>query len=511
MSAANRESFSGNSAATERVAQAARRQPEPPAATDAGSPAVDEATRQLFAEVARILCERRQDLAGGARSLSGAPPVRRRLVWLIAELDSLISSQLDQLLHAPEFQQLESRWRGLHWLLQHVDESVHIKVKVLHVTWKELTIDARDLPEFDQGELWRLVYSEEFDMPGGEPFGVLLGDFEVEARSEDFRTLRMISSVAAAAFAPFVAAAAPSMLGLSTFAQLDRGVNLDRVFALPRFRQWNMVRDLDDSRFVALVMPRVLHREPYQGRHRVCAPFVYEEDVSGPDVSRYLWGTGVYALGQVLLRSFADTGWFADIRGVQPGVERGGIVTDLRRHAFSTDPHELIRKAATDIAITDSLEKDLCDRGFVVLCDCKDTEFGAFYALPSIQAVARYRTEQETANARLSAQLQCMLCVSRFAHYIKVLARSNIGSYQTPGEVERQLRDWVIDYVTGDATASSRVKANRPLRDAEIRVWESPETPGRYDSEIHLWPHYEIDGLTASIRITAENLVRPTG
>lgn len=429
----------------------------------------------------------------------------------IALIDSSLTEQVNAILHHPRFQKLEASWRGLRYVVSQLEDDRNIKVRLLSVSWKELANDQRKAVEFDRSELFRKVYSGEFGVAGGEPFGVLIGDYEIGPSVEDMATLGGIAQSAAAAFAPFIAAAHPNMFGLDEFAGLERSINLQRVFEQKEFIHWRRFREQDeDSRFVGLTMPRVLWRLPYEdlqsgdnGRPRVDG-FRFREDVGGPDRSRYLWGNAAYAFAGILIRSFADSGWLADIRGVQRGTAGGGLIGDLPAHSFSTDKRDLVVKSSTDVVVTDDLEKSLNELGFIPLCHCKDTEFSAYYSNGSVQKPKTYDREPANVNARMAGMLQYTLCVSRFAHYLKVLAREKLGMAIEASDCERLLQQWLVEYVTVDQEATAEVKSRFPLREASVKVHEIPGQPGKFECVAHLWPHYELDDLTAAVRLQTE-------
>ncbi len=449
---------------------------------------------------------------------------RRRLAQRLgrdmARLDRLLSDQVNAVLHKTRFQRLEASWRGLQYLVERAaaygSGDANIKIRMLSVTWRELARDLENASEFDQSHLFRKIYGEEFGIAGGEPFGVLLGDYEIhpgpssEHPVDDMGVLAGISHVAAAAFAPFIAAAAPSMFGLNRFAGLGQPLNLSKGFEQLEFLRWRAFRDTEDARFVGLTLPRVLMRLPYKedgargdGSLRADG-FRFQEDVADVDTDRYLWGNAAYAFGGVLLRSFAESGWLADIRGVRRGIDGGGIVQALPVHEFGTDAHGVACKSQTDVVLTDFQEQELSELGFIPLCRCADTELSAFYANHSTQKPKTYDNPAATVNARMSAMLQYMLSVSRFAHYLKVIARDKIGGFSDPGDCEDLLHRWLQNYVTPDATAGDSVKAKSPLREAKVRIVEHPQRPGSFQCVAHLWPHFELDELTASVRITTE-------
>jgi type VI secretion system protein ImpD len=434
----------------------------------------------------------------------------RRLGRDVARLDALLTRQVNAILHHPRFQKLEASWRGLRYLVEQSQEAENVKIRVLSVSWNELARDLERAIEFDQSQLFRKVYSDEFGVPGGEPFGLLLGDYEIRPRPsaehpvDDVAALGAVSQVAAAAFAPFVAGVHPSMFGLDQFSELEQPLHLGKTFDQLEYLKWNAFRRTEDSRFVGLTLPRALMRLPYEDDGTRVDGFRFHEDVSDPDRSGYLWGNAAYAFGGVVVRAFAETGWLAGIRGVERDALKGGLVPGLPVHCFSTDKHGVAPKCSTDVVVGDLQEQELSELGFIPLCHCADSEFSAFYGNQSVQIPKRYDEAAATVNARISAMLQYMLCVSRFAHYLKVAARDKIGSFTEAQQCEEFLNHWLQRYVTSDSEASAEVKAQYPLREAGVRVREAPGKPGSYLCVAHLWPHYELDGATTTLKVATE-------
>jgi type VI secretion system protein ImpD len=433
--------------------------------------------------------------------------VAQRLSRDIARLDALLNRQVNAILHHPSFQKLEASWRGLYYLVEQVPDGQNVKVRMLNLSWRELARDLERAIEFDQSQLFKKVYGDEFGHPGGEPFGVLLGDYEIHHRPQpdhpvdDLAALQAIAGVAAAAFAPFITGVHPSTLDLTSFVALERPLNLPRTFEQLEYLKWRALRQVEDARFVGLTMPRVLMRPPYTDNSFRVDGFRFREEVDAPSRQGYLWGTAVYAFGAVLARTFAQSGWLAAIRGARRGVEAGGVVTGLPTHCFSTDRTGIALKCSTDVIITDVLEKELGDLGFIPLCHGQDTELAVFYGNQSLQKPQKYDEPAATVNATLSAMLQYMLCVSRVAHYVKVITRDRLGSFSGPAECEEYLRRWLANYITSNDGAGEDVKARYPLREARVRVRESPERPGSYLCVFHLRPHYQLDQLNAAVRL----------
>jgi type VI secretion system ImpC/EvpB family protein len=434
----------------------------------------------------------------------------RRLNRDIARLDALLSEQVNAILHHPSLQRLEASWRGLHYLVRQVPEGENIKVRVLNVGWRELVRDLERSLEFDQSQLFRKVYGEEFGTPGGEPFAVLLGDYEIRPRpgsghpTDDVAALAAIAAVAAAAFAPFIAAAHPALLDLEAFGELERPGNLARTFEQPEYLKWRALRRSEDARFVGLTLPRVLMRLPYpDGAPRVDG-FRFREEVSKPDRSQYLWGSAAYAFGAVLIRAFARSGWLAAIRGVPPGDEAGGLVTGLPVPAFVTDKPGVAPKCSTDVIITDAQDKELGELGFLPLCHYQDTELAAFHGSQSVQQPASYDEPAATVNARLSAMLPYVFCVARVAHYLKVISRDKIGSFSGPADCEAYLRRWIAGYTNSNEKTSPEMRARYPLREARVQVRERPDKPGHYLCVAHLRPHFQLDQMVSAVKLVTE-------
>ncbi|MBS0427697.1 MAG: type VI secretion system contractile sheath large subunit [Proteobacteria bacterium] len=419
----------------------------------------------------------------------------------VADLDRLISAQLSAIMHAPEFQKLESTWRGLDYLVKETSTSTMLKIKVLNATKRDLTRDFKAAIEFDQSAMFKKVYEEEFGTFGGAPFGALIGDFEVTRQPEDMYFLDQMAHVAAAAHAPFIGAASPELLGLESFADLGKPRDMAKVFDTVEYAKWKSFRDSEDSRYVGLTLPRFLGRLPYNPKEgTVVDSFNFVEDVDGTDHAKYLWCNAAWAFATRLTAAFEDFGWCAAIRG----VEGGGLVEDLPTHTFKTDDGEVALKCPTEIAITDRREKELSDLGFIPLVHCKNSDYAAFFGAQSLQKPKKYNTDSANANAVLSAQLQYIFSVSRVAHYLKAMMRDKIGSFASAQNVETFLNRWVSQYVLLDDNATQEQKAQFPLREASITVSEVPGKPGVYRSVAFLRPHFQLDELSISLRLVAD-------
>jgi type VI secretion system protein ImpD len=456
----------------------------------------------------------------GLQGLGTGRALQQRFARDIAAIDQLLAKQVDAILHHPEFQKLEASWRGLRHLVdaaadprnEPISDPLNkdrppkrVQVKVFNATWSELARDAARAVEFDQGVLFRRVYSEQFDMPGGSPFGVLLGDFRIrhrrsaEHREDDIQVLGSIAGVAAAAFAPFIASVHPTLLGVPTFGNLQGMTEeqLAGLFASDQHIAWRALRDSEDSRFVGLTLPYVLARLPYEddGTRDDC--FRYREQVAGgggTDIGDYLWGSAVYAFGDVLIRTFLETSWFTEIRG---GLARG-----LPAHPFSTDGPGIALKNSTDFSI--SQEQTFGEHGFMPLSPCPDTGSCAFFGNRSLHKPRKYDKPEATRNARISAMLQYMFCASRFAHYLKQIVRDKLGSTIDARELEDSVQSWIRGYVTPDASPSPNTRAQYPLQDASVTVTKVDGPSGRYDCVMHLQPHSQLDGVSASVTLKTQ-------
>jgi type VI secretion system protein ImpC len=418
----------------------------------------------------------------------------------IAQIDHLLSIQLNEVMHHAAFQKLEATWRGVKYLIDQSETSDMLKIKIFNSTKRELLRDLQRAPEFDQSSLFKKVYEEEFGVFGGAPFAGMIGDYEFSRHPEDVELLERIAQVAASAHAPFLTAAAPEMFNLDSYTSLDAPRDLAKVFDTTEYAKWKGFRSSEDSRYVGLTVPRVLMRLPYGRMHKQIEAFAYEEGVDGTDHSKYLWGNAAYCLGARLTNSFARHGWCAAIRG----VEGGGLVEGLPVHNFYTDEGDAAMKCPTEVPITDRREKELADQGFIPLVHCKNTDYAAFFSVQSAQKPKLYDKAAANANARLSTQLPYIMAVSRFAHYLKAMMRDKIGSFMSRSDCETWLNQWINNYVVPDDTASPTIKASRPLREARIDVMEIPGKPGAYRAVAFLRPHFQLDELTVSLRLVAE-------
>ena len=418
----------------------------------------------------------------------------------IAQIDHLLSLQLNEILHHAAFQKLEGTWRGVKYLIDQSETNDMLKIKIFNCNKREMLRDLQRAPEFDQSALFKKVYEEEFGIFGGAPFASMIGDYEFSRHPEDVELLERISQVAASAHAPFLTAASAEMFNLESYTSLDAPRDLSKVFDTTEYAKWKSFRASEDSRYVGLTVPRILMRLPYGRANKQIEAFSYEEGVDGTDHSKYLWGNAAFALGARLTNAFSRHGWCAAIRG----VEGGGLVEGLPVHNFYTDEGDVAMKCPTEVPITDRREKELADQGFIPLVHCKNTDYAAFFSVQSAQKSKLYDKAAANANARLSTQLPYIMAVSRFAHYLKAMMRDKIGSFMSRSDCEVWLNQWINNYVVPDDTASPGIKAMKPLREARIDVAEVPGKPGVYKAIAFLRPHFQLDELTVSLRLVAE-------
>src|SRR4051794_838302 len=424
----------------------------------------------------------------------------------IADLDSLISRQLNEVMHAEPLQKLEASWRGLHYFVQQTETSTSLKIKLMNISKTDLFKDLDKAVEFDQSAIFKKIYEEEFGTLGGAPFGALIGDYEFGRHPQDIALLEKMSGVAASSHAPFIAAATPALFNFDSYTELAGPRDLEKIFDNEAYLKWNMFRKSDDSRYVGLCLPHVLMRLPYGKETTPIEEFDYEENVDGRDHSKYLWGNAAYAFAARLTDAFARYEWCAAIRGVMGG----GLVEGLPAHTFQTDDGDVATKCPTEIAITDRRENELAKLGFIPLCYYKGTDTAVFMGAQSAQKPQLYLDDDANANSRLSTQLQYILACSRFAHFLKVMMRDKIGSFMSRVQCEAFLNKWISHYVLLDDMAPQDLKAKFPLREARIEVSEIAGKPGAYTAIAFLRPHFQLEELAVSLRLVAK-LPAPKG
>jgi len=434
--------------------------------------------------------------------------VTRTLDKGIAAIDAAVSRQLAAIMHVHEFQKLEGTWRGFQHLVFSSETGAQLKIKVFNIGKKELFKDLDKAVEFDQSQIFKKLYENEFGSPGGEPYGALVGDYEFANHPEDIDLLTKMSGVAAAAFCPFISAASPTLFGFKDFTQLSRPRDLEKIFDTVEYTQWKSYRETEDSRFVSLVMPRVLARLPYGKQTKPVEEFNFEEvalDAKGKSKkvphNQYCWMNAAYVMGAKLSEAFAKNGWCTAIRG----AENGGKVEGLPAHIFTSDDGDPDLQCPSEIGITDRREAELSKLGFLPLSHYKNTDYSVFIGAQTTQKPKDYgpRGTSATANAAISARLPYIMAMSRIAHYLKVIARDKIGSFMEASDCQDWLTRWIADYICVDPKASSEMKAKYPLAEARIEVQEIPGKPGSYQAVAWLRPWLQMEELTTSLRMVA--------
>jgi type VI secretion system protein ImpC len=423
---------------------------------------------------------------------------------LIAEIDKTISEQVNAIIHAEEFQNLESAWRGLHHLVNNTESDEKLKIRVLPISKLDLrkTLKKFKGSAWDQSPIFKKIYEEEYGVLGGEPYGCLIGDYYFDQSPPDVEVLGELAKISSAAHAPFIAAAAPNVLGMESWQELSNPRDLSAIFSTPEYAAWNSLRKSEDARYIGLTMPRFLARKPYGAKSDPVEEFAFEEDMKGADASRFCWANAAYAMGANITRAFKEYGWCTNIRG----IESGGAVAGLPTYTFPSDDGGVDMACPTEIAITDRREAELAKNGFMPLLHRKHTDFAAFIGAQSLQKPAQYDDPDATANAELSARLPYLFATTRFAHYLKAMVRDKVGSAtSTPEQLERWLNDWIKNYEHGSPQhATEAEKARKPLAGSEVIVEELEGNPGYYKAQFLLKPHYQLEGLTVALKLVSK-------
>ena len=467
---------------------------------------------QILSNTKQTEPDRAQDLVKNLveQALTGTVTFDKNLTrtfdQAIAAIDRKLSTQLNAIMHDPKFLKLEGTWRGLNYLVMNSETGTSLKLRVLNVSKRELGRDLTRAVEFDQSQTFKKIYENEFGTPGGEPYGALIGDYEWTNHPDDVETLRLMSNIAAGAFAPFISAAGAGMFGFSDWTELSKPRDLSKIFETAEYTKWRGFRDSEDARFVNLVMPRVIARVPYGASTKPIDEFGYEEapaDETGAARAMghhdYCWSNAAYVMGARLTDAFAKYGFCTAIRG----AEGGGKVENLPTHVFTSDDGDADTKCPTEIGITDRREFELSNQGFLPLCHYKNTDYAVFFGGQSAQKPKKYDRPEATSNAAISARLPYMMATSRFAHYLKVMARDKIGSFMEASNVEGWLNRWIQNYVNTNVNAGQEMKARFPLREASVQVKEIPGRPGSYNAVAYLRPWLQMEELTTSMRMVA--------
>ncbi|HMN20146.1 MAG TPA: type VI secretion system contractile sheath large subunit [Ottowia sp.] len=429
--------------------------------------------------------------------------VTQSIMAMIAAIDAKLTEQVNKIIHHPDFQQLESAWRGLSYMVNNTETDENLKIRVLDISKKDL---AKTLKKFkgtawDQSPIFKKVYEQEYGQFGGEPYGAIVGDYFFDQTPADVELLGEMAKIAASAHAPFISGASPTLMQMESWQELANPRDLTKIFLTPEYAAWRSLRESDDAKYIGLCMPRFLARAPYGANTNPVEEFDFEEDTAGADHSKYSWANAAYAMATNINRSYKLYGWGSRIRG----IESGGAVENLPLHTFPSDDGGVDQKCPTEIAISDRREAELSKAGLLSLIHRKNSDFAAFIGAQSLNKPFEYDDPDATANANLAARLPYLFACNRFAHYLKCIVRDKIGSFKGREEMERWLNKWIMNYVDGDPANSSEItKSKRPLAAAEVVVEEVEGNPGYYTSKFFLKPHYQLEGLTVSLRLVSK-------
>ncbi|WP_051916809.1 MULTISPECIES: type VI secretion system contractile sheath large subunit [unclassified Serratia (in: enterobacteria)] len=427
----------------------------------------------------------------------------RTIQALIAEIDGKLSRQINKIIHHESFQKLEGAWQGLHYLVNNTETDEMLKIRFMSISKRELgrTLKRYKGVGWDQSPLFKSVYENEYGQFGGEPFGCLVGDYYFDHSPPDVELLGEMAKISAASHCPFISGAAPSVMQMESWQELGNPRDLTKIFQNTEYAPWRSLRESEDARYIGLAMPRFLSRLPYGIRTNPVDEFDFEEETDSANHENYTWANAAYAMAANINHSFKEYGWCTAIRG----VESGGAVADLPCHTFPSDDGGVDMKCPTEIAISDRREAELAKNGFMPLIHRKNSDFAAFIGAQSLQKPAEYYDPDATANAQLAARLPYLFACCRFAHYLKCIVRDKIGSFRERSDMEVWLNNWIMNYVDGDpANSSQETKARKPLAAAEVQVQEIEDAPGYYAAKFFLRPHYQLEGLTVSLRLVSK-------
>ncbi|MDN6887691.1 type VI secretion system contractile sheath large subunit [Variovorax sp. CAN2819] len=429
--------------------------------------------------------------------------VTKSIQAMIAAIDAKLTDQVNKIIHHPDYQKLESAWRGLHYMVNNTETDENLKIRVMDISKQEL---AKNLKKFkgaawDQSPMFKKIYEQEYGQFGGEPFGALVGDYHFDQSPPDVELLGEMAKIAASAHAPFITGASPNLMQMESWQELANPRDLTKIFSTPEYAGWRSLRESDDSKYIGLCMPRFLARTPYGANTNPVEEFDFEEDTAGADHNKYAWANAAYAMATNINRSYKLYGWGSRIRG----IESGGAVENLPLHTFPSDDGGVDQKCPTEIAISDRREAELSKAGLLSMIHRKNSDFAAFIGAQSLNKPAEYDDPDATANANLAARLPYLFACNRFAHYLKCIVRDKIGSFKEREDMQRWLNKWIMNYVDGDPANSSEItKAQKPLAAAEVVVEEVEGNPGYYTSKFFLRPHYQLEGLTVSLRLVSK-------
>jgi type VI secretion system protein ImpC len=457
--------------------------------TDRARDEVERAVRTLAEQALRETAVVSDDVVGTIKAI-------------IAEIDAKLTEQINGILHHQRFQQVESAWRGLHYLVTNTETDTMLKIKVMNISKSEAAKTLRKYKgsSWDQSPLFKTLYEAEYGQLGGEPYGTLVGDYYFDHTPGDVEMLGQMAQIAAASHSPFIAAAGPGLMAMESWQELANPRELGRIFAAPDYAGWRSLRESEDAKYVGLALPRFLARLPYGAKTNPVEEFEFEEDATGGDHSKYTWANAAYAMAVNINRSFKSYGWCSSIRG----VESGGLVEGLPVHTFPSDDGGVDMKCPTEIAISDRREAELANCGLMPLIHRKNTDTAAFIGAQSLQKPTEYNDPDATANARIAARLPYLYATCRFAHYLKCMVRDKVGSFKERRDMERYLSDWIKDYVIANPeNAGEQLRAEKPLAGAEVKVEEIEGNPGYYSARFYLRPHYQLEGVNVTLSLVS--------
>ncbi len=435
--------------------------------------------------------------------LSNQDKIKSIIIRTIAEIDERCNILLNTILHHPTFQQLEASWLNLFSLVKPATQRKNIKIKLLDLSWLEAKKDLLQALDFDQCELFNILYNQEFGMPGGEPYTAIVGDYQIQLRDEydDVNALSTLAEILASSFTPFISSISPASLGIDQFTDLDQLPDLEQIFKTAEYYKWEKLRLGENTRFIGLVLPRILVRLPYSSNYAGKMGFVFHEHTTHHE--EYLWGNAGYAFAMVLMNSFYESGWFVHLKG-SSAHHSGGLIDYLPEIYFSSDHTNIFYNYNVELLLTDAQEKSLADLGFIGLCQIKGSAKAVFYNNNSIHSPKIYSDNIANINARISATLQYLLCACRFAHYIKIIGRTKIGSFLSAPEFESYINSWLIQYVASNEDLTPDQKLNYPLLNAKVQIKQKPGKPGAYSCLIHLQPRVQLEQIRSTLLLMTE-------
>lgn len=428
------------------------------------------------------------------------PRIDRQLIdSCIAKIDHCLSEQMDEILHHPEFQQLESSWRNLHFLVKQSHSQDNVKIDCINLSQAELSEDLSDSPELAQSSYYQWLYNQEYAQFGGEPYAATIANYQFSQGASDISLLRQVAAISATAHAPFIAAASPRFFGLKSFADLSHIKALNALLDNPAYASWHSFRETEEARYIGLTLPAFMQRAPYQPEQHRCRQFAYREKIQ--TVENYLWGNASFALASRLVDSFARYRWCPNIIG----PESGGTVQEMPLHFFDT-MGEIEMQISTETLIPDRMEKELAEQGFIPLCFRKGSDQATFFSANSAQKPKRYSQSEsgnhDSLNSRLGTQLPYLFVISRIAHYLKVLQREQLGSWKEAEDLQRELNNWIKQYVANQDHAPAEIRSRKPLREAQITVSDTANEPGWYQIQIQIRPHFKYMGSDITLSLT---------